>query len=261
MATTGPQYPPHYLDRLEILWGKGFLSPGGAEEVRLIVGDEDLAGQTVLDIGCGIGGPAICLVRDFGAASVIGLDIEDEIVARAEASIAEAGLGDKIEIRRVDPGPLPLEDDSVDAVFSKDAMIHIRDKPAIYGEILRVLRPGGRVMASDWLAGDTIATSPGWRRYSEVGQLDFVMTTAAETEDTMRAAGFVDVSTRDRNDWFRAVARREAEAVAGPLKQALVEAIGAERQAAWVVVREALADAVDDGALRPTHLFGRKPIH
>ncbi|MEO1200273.1 MAG: methyltransferase domain-containing protein [Pseudomonadota bacterium] len=259
MAKDGPQYPDHYLDRLEILWGEGFLSPGGAEEVGLIVGERDLAGKTVLDIGCGVGGPALCLVRDFGAARIIAIDVEKRIVERARRTIAEAGLADRIDIRLVVPGRLPLEDASVDAVFSKDAMVHIPDKPAIYAEVLRVLKPGGWFMASDWLAGENIGTSQGWTRYQAAGQLDFTMITADATETAIREAGFVDVSSTDRNGWFAPMARQEADAVKGPLKDDLIAAIGAERHAAWIEVREGLADAVADGALRPTHLHGRKP--
>ena len=58
------QYPDHFIERLHTIWGEGFLSPGGPEEVREIVGGIDLAGKVVLDVGFGTGGPAIALVKD-----------------------------------------------------------------------------------------------------------------------------------------------------------------------------------------------------
>lgn len=84
MAGPGPQYPDHYIDRLEILWGKGFLSPGGPDEIALLIGDRDITGANVLDLGCGIGGPSLLLVSRFGAGHVTGVDIEPELIARAE---------------------------------------------------------------------------------------------------------------------------------------------------------------------------------
>ena len=53
----------------------------------------------------------------------------------------------------VEPGPLPFADQSFDAVFTKDAIVHIPDKPPFYREVLRVLRPGGLFVGSDWLCG------------------------------------------------------------------------------------------------------------
>ena len=55
--------PPRLIAMLEAVWGAGFLSPGRAEEVARVVGGLDLAGKSVLDIGCGAGGIDIALVR------------------------------------------------------------------------------------------------------------------------------------------------------------------------------------------------------
>ncbi|HKJ51168.1 MAG TPA: hypothetical protein VKB27_06675 [Gammaproteobacteria bacterium] len=57
------QYPDHFIERLHTIWGEGFLSPGGEEEVGEIVRGLDLAGKVVLDVGFGTGGPAIALVK------------------------------------------------------------------------------------------------------------------------------------------------------------------------------------------------------
>ena len=252
------QYPDHFVERLHRLWGVGFLSPGGPQEVKEIARDFDLADKTVLDIGCGTGGPSIVLARDLGAGRVIAIDVEAPLLARAAENAAAEGVADRIAFERVEPGPLPFGDESFDLVFSKDALIHIADKAAIYREALRVLQPGGAFVASDWLGGDNTAASADWQRYRALGHLDFTMATAAETEATMTAAGFDRVSTRDRNAWYADLSRFELEQIEGPLRDELIAAVGEEIYDHWRQVRRALAGAAASGALRPTHLRGYK---
>ena len=100
-------YPEHFLARLELVWGDGFLSPGGPEEVAGIVSGLDLTGCRVLDIGCGTGGPTIALAREHGA-QVVGIDVEAQLFERARRHIATAGVEDQVELRLVEPGTLAL---------------------------------------------------------------------------------------------------------------------------------------------------------
>ncbi|MEM8597478.1 MAG: methyltransferase domain-containing protein, partial [Pseudomonadota bacterium] len=131
MSGNGELYDGGHVAFLEKLWGVGYLSPGGAEEVARVLDGLDLTGATVVDIGCGAGGITAALARDYGAARVIGLDVEDTVVATARARAEAEGVGDRVEIRRVSPGPMPVEDGSVDVVFSKDSIVHIADKHAL----------------------------------------------------------------------------------------------------------------------------------
>jgi ubiquinone/menaquinone biosynthesis C-methylase UbiE len=136
------EYFESMLALLQIIWGDGFLSPGGSEEVARLLEDCSIAGCKVLDIGCGLGAIDELLVREHGANSVIGVDIDPQLVERMHTRMARAGLSDRIKGRRVDGGPLPFEAASFDVVFSKDSLVQIPDKAAIFAEILRVLRPG-----------------------------------------------------------------------------------------------------------------------
>ena len=86
-------YPPRLIAMLESVWGQGFMSPGGADEVARVVGGHDLTAKTVLDIGCGAGGIDIALVRNHGAGYVVGLDVEGSVLTHARALIATAGSG------------------------------------------------------------------------------------------------------------------------------------------------------------------------
>src|SRR5262245_54373246 len=120
----------------------------------------DLAGKEILDIGSGLGGVDIRLVTHHGAGQVTGIDVEPQLIEAATALIASKGLAQRIAFRLVEPGPLPFADAAFDVVFSKDAMVHIEDKAALYAEVLRVLRPGGWFIAADWLWAEGAATSP-----------------------------------------------------------------------------------------------------
>lgn len=70
------EYPEENLPIFEAIWGKGFISPGGPEEVAEILAGIDLTNLKVLDIGCGTGGVDIILARDYGAVHVTGIDVE-----------------------------------------------------------------------------------------------------------------------------------------------------------------------------------------
>ncbi|MEM6906386.1 MAG: class I SAM-dependent methyltransferase, partial [Pseudomonadota bacterium] len=166
-------YDNRHIVFLEHLWGEGYLSPGGPEEVARVLEGLDLAGATIVDIGCGAGGITASLARDYGAARVIGLDVEATTCAHARALAARWGVADRVEIRQVSPGPLPLEDGSVDLVFSKDSIIHIADKHKLAAEAFRVLKPGGWFAASDWLISHDGEPSPAMAAYIAAEDLDF----------------------------------------------------------------------------------------
>ena len=259
MSDEDLQYPEEFTNRLEIVWGEGFLSPGGADEVRLIVKDIDLTGKTILDIGCGTGGVEAVLAGEFDIAGIVGIDVEAQLVDRSRRLAQNKGVSDKVEIRLVEPGPLDFDDLSFDVVFSKDSMIHIPDKAAIFGEILRVLKPGGVFVASDWLVGEGAEATSEWARVRALSHLDFEVFTAAQTEQSMRDAGFERVSTLDRNAWYAECSAYEYEQLEGPLRARILEVAPKDVYLHWMEIRRAFRDSAAVGALRPTHLRGYKP--
>jgi SAM-dependent methyltransferase len=147
------EYDASLVALLETVWGEDYLSPGGREEVARILEGVTLDGATILDLGCGTGGADFAIAELSATATIVGVDVSVALVEQARARAHARGLAARVQFEPVRPGPLPFADARFDVVFSKDALIHIPDKAAICGEILRVLRPGGMLAASDWMRG------------------------------------------------------------------------------------------------------------
>lgn len=258
-TATHQEYDDNLMALLEALWGEGFMSPGGTEEVDQYLAGVDLRGRSVLDIGCGLGGVDIHLVRGHGAASVTGIDIEDWLIDRCRALAKKHGVDDRVEFVHVDPGPLPFAEKSFTAVTSKDSIIHIDDKHALAADVFRILEPGGVFAASDWLAGYDGEPSAEMQAYLEAEGLDFGLASAGTYGDALAAAGFVDIDIVDRNEWYRRQARAERDLLGGALYEQLTSTVGREFLEHEIDVWDKLIIAVDQGQLRPTHLRCKKP--
>ena len=253
------EYTDAFVAKLEMLWGEGFLSPGGPAETGKILEGIDLTGLEVMDIGCGIGGVDMLLARDYGAKSVTRLDIEEPLVLRCRERAARLGLSDRITFHLVEPGPFPFPATSFDAVFSKDSMIHISDKPALFADVLRVLRPGGMFMASDWMQSAEGPNSPEMRHFVENSGLSFAMGIVDDLPAQLQAAGFEQVQVTDRKPWYRDEVRNELARMRGDLREPLLEILGREKADQWIVMREAMIKALDSGVFHPTHFRAVKP--
>ena len=253
------EYTDEFVAKLELLWGEGFLSPGGPAETARILEGADLTGLEVMDIGCGIGGIDVLLARDYGAKSFTGIDIEEPLIRRCRERAARLGLSDRLSFQLVEPGPLPCPEASFDAVFSKDAMIHIADKAALFAEVLRVLRPGGMFLASDWMQSAAGPDSPELAVFGKASGLSFAMGITDELPAMLQAAGFTDIRVVDRNPWYREEARNEVARMTGELRAPLLDVLGREGADRWIAMREAMIAALDSGAFRPTHFRAVKP--
>ncbi len=108
-------------------------------------------GELVLDAGCGVGGPARLLAAEQGA-RVRAVDLSPDYIAIARALSKKSGIAVEFDIG--DLLQLPFGDASFDAVWTQHASMNIADKTRLYRELRRVLRPGGRLVFHDVLAGN-----------------------------------------------------------------------------------------------------------
>lgn len=258
MNASEEHYDDQFAAFLEEIWGEGYMSPGGPEEVARVLDGLDLRGKRVMDIGCGTGAIALSLRRDHGAAEVVGIDVEDTVCGIARDRVKAAGEDGAIEIVKVEPGPFPFADQSFDIVFSKDSIIHITDKEALARDVFRVLRPGGVFAASDWLISHDSPPSPEMERYIALEGLDFAMASPERYARALKDAGFEEVRTVNRNPWYLQVAREELDMI----RQREVDFTArydADLVASNVEIWQAMIKVLETGEHCPHHLRGTRP--
>lgn len=264
--TSNTQYSDGVIAGMQMLYGEGFLSPGGPDEVGQLLSDFDPAGMRVLDIGCGLGGCAIMLVRDYGVAHVTGIDIEPELVARATSAVNDAGLHASISISQVEPGPLPHDEQSFDLVVTKDVICHMPDKAAVFAEICRVLRPGGTYLCADFFnvgADEEITVDAkvfyesyvkGMKTYG----LSFIFEPQSAYERALATAGLTLHQFRDHTAMSADVAVREQSFLTGAGSSIVKEALGDERFQARMHATDMRGKALATRGLLHGHIHAKR---
>ena len=231
---SGEYVEAHYVG-MEIIWGEGYLSPGGDDEVASVVDGVDIRDKTVLEIGSGLGGSAVALAANHGPDRVISIDIQKEQIERAARLAKTRRLSDSVEFRLVDPGPLPFDDESFDVVFSMGTLVQIPDKPALFADIFRVLRPGGTLAANDWLRYRPLPLSEELVSFIESVGLTYHWVSPDETHNALAAAGFVDIALRDRVEWFADQLGEEIKKLeTGPMRAEMIQAFDEETTEGWL---------------------------
>lgn len=167
------------------------------------------ANKRVLDVGSGIGGTSRCLAKEFGC-RVSGIDLTDEYCRVAAMLSAKIGLANLVDFRQGDATRMPFEDGSFDVVWTEHVAMNIADKPRLYREMHRVLKPGGTLAIYDILAGPAgpVLFPVPWARTPETSFL----VSPEELRKLLQEAGFQVAEWSDTTDaaraWFVAVAEK-----------------------------------------------------
>ncbi len=157
----------------------------------------------VLDLGCGIGGPARYLATTFGC-KVTGIDLSPGFIDAAIYLTARCRLSDRVTFQVGDALNLPFEDAAFDTVFLQHVVMNIEDRSALYAEVRRILTPGGRLATYDLVLrdGDVVYPAP-WARDDATSFL----LSEGYTRKALEGAGFKVVLWRDDTqialDWFK----------------------------------------------------------
>jgi len=166
------------------------------------VGDHD----RVLDVGCGIGGPARTLAAEYDC-DVVGIDVVEEYCRAATLCTDRVGLTDEVRFQHGNALDLPFENEAFDVVWFEHTLMNIEAKEVAFEEARRVLRPGGTLALYEICAGpggDTVFPVP----WASDGSLSYLVDPERLRELGIDA-GFEGVFWRDVTEqsltWFRDV--------------------------------------------------------
>ncbi len=197
------------LERDILAWSE--LAPLDQFHVRGLAASRELAtglnlaqGARLLDVGCGLGGPARYLAAVFGA-QVTGIDLNPSFLEVARMLSERSGLGDRVHFQQADALDLPFADASFDHAWTQHVAMNIADRARFYRSIHRVLKPGGSLAIYDVVAGDgtPLVFPVPWARRPEDSHL---LTTEAMRE-VLRQSSFEEAAWTDQTAaglaWYR----------------------------------------------------------
>jgi len=190
-SVNGPDVPitPDTLAPIDHFHGKGVVA---TEELAALL--KPKASDHLLDIGCGIGGPARWIAAKYGC-RVTGVDLTAEFCEAARQLNSLTGLADRVQILHGSALSLPVPDSNFDHAYSQAVLMNVSDKRGVFREALRVLRPGGSLALS--LAGAGSAGEPCYPLpWATTPDISF-LTTPDELRGDLLAAGFQVVALRD----------------------------------------------------------------
>ena len=208
-------------------------------------------GMRVLDVGCGIGGPARYFASEQGC-SVTGVDLTEEFVRTAETLTKMTGLENSVTFRRASALELPFEKGSFDGAYMIHVGMNLEDKAGVFREVARVLKPGARFTIFDFMA----ATKQRFKfpvPWAQTEEASFV-SDRNTYRDGLRAAGFELEHERDRRQFAIEFIQRVLAQVAssGPPALGLHLLMGEKTP----VMLKNVLEAMQAGILEPVEMVG-----
>src|SRR3990172_8728540 len=209
-------------------WGEEFGQSGwitASEQDRFIQLLGLRSGQTLLDIGCGSGGPTLRFAERTGI-TARGIDVHEDGIATARRQAEERGLLDRVTFEVCDAsGLLPFDDDYFDAVMSVDAISHMPNRAKVVAEWARVIKTDGKLLFTN---ASVLTGEATHQELSIRGAFSLQVYVAPDVDDrAIESAGLTMVVKEDTTDQVANIAHRWHEARA-KLESGLRESEGNE---------------------------------
>lgn len=227
-----------------------------------LAANDELAGAAairsddlVLDLCCGLGGPA-----RYQALSrrcrVIGLDYNEGRVKGAADLTRRVNLARRVRFLRGDAQALPFPPESFDAVLSQEALLHLADKGKALAECFRVLKEGGRIAFTDWIAGGALTEADRAMMWKGVAAQS--VHSINQYLALLKAAGFVEVRVVNLSALWVPILK-ERLAMYRRLREETCIRTGIDSHAEYCAFYEAFVGLIEQGALGGARFAGSKP--
>ena len=203
------QYALDAIRHYEAVFGEDFVSPGGrAMAVELIARMALPKGSLVLDVGCGLGGSAFVMAREFGL-QVDAIDLSNNMLSLASEKLAANGLSECVTFSQRDCLELNQQC-HYDAIYSRDVFLHVADKSRLFSVLFDALKPGGRLLFTDYCCGE----KPWREEFSAyVKSREYALCTVDEYARHLSDAGFSAVESTDWTGRFVGILQGEIERI------------------------------------------------
>ncbi|MFT5665716.1 MAG: phosphoethanolamine N-methyltransferase [Gammaproteobacteria bacterium] len=220
------QYTVKSIQHYETVFGVDFVSPGGYELAFELLGQLNVEpGSRVLDVGSGLGGSAFMMAREFGLIAD-GIDLSSNMLTLAKQKLEAYGLSDRVSLELCDC--LELDRPTYyDAIYSRDVFLHIADKNRLFSALHASLKPGGKLLFTDYCCGakpwaDSFSAYVESRGYS--------LHTLPEYADLMTDSGFRHVEYVDMTERFIDILNQDLQKIDG---LDFTESVRSELKQSW----------------------------
>jgi len=231
--------------------GRESVGDASAAMTRYLIARAAISeGHQVLDIACGYGGTLRTLARK--GCQVKGIDISDHCVERCRILNNAAGLDGRIDIASGDFHHIDSDPNSWDAVICQEAIIHSNDRPRVFAEVFRVLRPGGVFVFSDILTGEQADISMVEAAFARLGAKPGA--TISDYRAMAQSAGFTKIDAEERPADIKTHYNKLAAELSSP-----INGLSADAQAAIVNSISRWQAALAEGHITWASFVTRKP--
>jgi len=194
----GNQYTRNGILRYEEIFGRTYVSVGGEHTTAQFCSQLNLLpGQRVLDIGCGTGGSAFYMARKYEV-FVHGVDLSENMIeiAKEYREEMEPAVKHRVQFYVEDAINMGYPSNFYDVLYCRDTILHIPDKLSLFKKFLGCLKPGGKLMISDYCHGDKVH-SQRFKNY--VAGRGYILTTVPQYGTILTKAGFTNVVATDKS--------------------------------------------------------------